>query len=134
MKTSYFTFGFDHKHDVNGRRFDKDVIVKITDDDPRDVMFSYFGNEWAFDYPPEQVEGEGGLLQRYSYEVVELSRKKTTMRELALDGRSEYMAIVYVGDQIGRLVDALGDVLGDDSHLDRLARATRDVADGQGAR
>ena len=48
--TRYFTFGFDHVHEVAGERFDKDVVVRITAPDPRAVMFETFGVRWAFQY------------------------------------------------------------------------------------
>ena len=50
MKTSYFTFGQSHIHRVNGFTFDCDVIVEITAEDPRDVMFSFFGDKWGMQY------------------------------------------------------------------------------------
>lgn len=55
LKTSYFTFGQVHVHSVNGRTFDKDTVVKITAEDPRQVMFDTFGNKWGFEYdqPPD---------------------------------------------------------------------------------
>jgi hypothetical protein len=36
--TSYFTFGFGHVHHVSGFTYDKDIVVKITADDPREKM------------------------------------------------------------------------------------------------
>lgn len=50
MTTSYFTFGQQHVHSVNGFTYDKDVVVKITAEDPRAVMFETFGPTWAFQY------------------------------------------------------------------------------------
>lgn len=50
MKTNYFTFGFDHAHSVAGFTYDKDVVVKITAEDPRAVMFQHFGPKWAMQY------------------------------------------------------------------------------------
>jgi len=61
MKTSYFTFGQAHVHSVNGKTFDKDIVVKITtldSEDPRDYMVSHFGTKWAMEYseddPPDR--------------------------------------------------------------------------------
>lgn len=56
MTTSYFSFGFGHAHSVGGFTYDKDVLVKITADDPRQVMFDHFGQKWAIQYdePPDQ--------------------------------------------------------------------------------
>ena len=50
MKTSYFTFGFGHAHVVGDFIYDKDVVVKITAEEPRDVMFMNFGPKWAMEY------------------------------------------------------------------------------------
>jgi hypothetical protein len=50
MKTSYFTFGQSHTHAVGGFTYDKDIVVKITANDPREVMFEYFGTQWGFEY------------------------------------------------------------------------------------
>jgi len=50
MKTSFFTFGQDHVHRVNGFTFDCDVVVKITAEDPRQVMFDTFGPAWSMQY------------------------------------------------------------------------------------
>lgn len=50
MQTSYFTFGQTHVHSVNGHTFDKDTVVKITAEDPREVMFKHFGAKWSMQY------------------------------------------------------------------------------------
>lgn len=50
MTTSYFTFGQGHVHSVNGCTFDKDIVVKITAEDPRQVMFDTFGRKWSHEY------------------------------------------------------------------------------------
>ncbi len=53
--TAYFSFGQSHVHSVGGFTYDKDVLVKITAEDPRQVMFDNFGRKWAMQYddPPE---------------------------------------------------------------------------------
>lgn len=53
MKTRYFTFGQSHVHSIDGFTYDKDVVVKITAEDPRDVMVANFGQVWAFEYEYE---------------------------------------------------------------------------------
>lgn len=50
MKTHYFTFGFAHAHAIAGFTYDKDIVVKITAENPREVMVKYFGLKWAFEY------------------------------------------------------------------------------------
>lgn len=50
MTTSYFTFGFGHVHSIGGFTYDKDIVVKITAEDPRQVMFNTFGPKWAMQY------------------------------------------------------------------------------------
>ncbi len=54
--TQYFTFGQDHVHSVAGFTYDKDVIVKITADDPRQVMFDTFGPKWAMQYNENELQ------------------------------------------------------------------------------
>lgn len=41
-KTSYFTLGQRHLHRYNGQILDKDCVIKITDEDPREKMFELF--------------------------------------------------------------------------------------------
>ncbi len=55
MKKSYFTFGQNHTHSVNGMTWDKDIIVEIEAEDPRKVMFDTFGHFWGHEYdnPPD---------------------------------------------------------------------------------
>lgn len=43
---------------------------------------------------------------------------------------SAVWAGIYVGDQLAQINKTLGDMLGDGSHLDKLVRTTRDVAEG----
>ena len=50
MKTRYFSFGQKHTHSCNGYTLDKNCIVKITAEDPREIMVEYFKDEWAFEY------------------------------------------------------------------------------------
>lgn len=50
MPTAYFTFGQTHVHSVNGITFDKDCVVKITSEDPRQTMFDTFGPKWGMQY------------------------------------------------------------------------------------
>lgn len=50
MKTSYFTFGQKHVHLVGGFTYDKDLVVKITAENPREIMYSNFSNQWSSEY------------------------------------------------------------------------------------
>lgn len=65
MRTSYFTFGQTHVHSVNGKTFDKDCAVKITAEEPRDVMVEHFGVKWAFEYdqPPKPEYIPRGIFE-----------------------------------------------------------------------
>jgi len=65
MKTSYFTFGQIHVHSLNGRTFDKDCVVKITAEDPREVMVLMFGRKWAREYsePPPMKYFPRGIVE-----------------------------------------------------------------------
>jgi len=49
-RTHYFSFGQTHAHSVAGFTYDKDVIVEIEAENPRDVMFETFGDKWGFEY------------------------------------------------------------------------------------
>jgi hypothetical protein len=55
VTTNYFSFGFDHAHAIAGFTYDKDVLVKITADDPRKVMFDTFGPKWAMQYDEDEL-------------------------------------------------------------------------------
>lgn len=50
MKTSYFSFGQAHTHSCNGHTLDKNCLVKITAEKPREVMIEHFGAVWGFEY------------------------------------------------------------------------------------
>jgi hypothetical protein len=54
MKTSYFTFGQGHRHEIGGVVYDKDCVLKITAEDPRAVMFEMFGPKWSMEYDEPQ--------------------------------------------------------------------------------
>ena len=55
LQTSWFSFGFNHVHEIDGQLFDRNTIVKITAPDPRVVMVAVFGQRWGFEYtsPPD---------------------------------------------------------------------------------
>jgi hypothetical protein len=65
MTTSYFTFGQGHVHSVDGFTYDKDIVVKITAEDPREVMFATFGRTWAMQYdkPPRMEYFPRGIKE-----------------------------------------------------------------------
>lgn len=56
MRTSYFSFGQIHAYSFNGHTLDKDVLVKITAENPREVMMKFFGTHWGFEYGEEILE------------------------------------------------------------------------------
>lgn len=68
--TRYFTFGYSHRHEVDGVVYDKDVVVKITALDPRARMVEVFGTAWSFEY--ESVIGDGGAVDFLSPSVCDL--------------------------------------------------------------
>jgi len=65
MKTSWFTFGQAHRHNINGQIFDKDTVVEITSFEPRNVMFETFGNKWSMEYsaPPDMKHFPKGIIK-----------------------------------------------------------------------
>lgn len=62
--TSYFTFGYDHVHRIDGLTYDADTIVCITAADPRGVMLEKFGRAWSGEYaePPAFAVRRGLLI------------------------------------------------------------------------
>ena len=53
MKKFYFTFGQRHVHSLNGKTFDKDIVVEIqseTSGEARKKMVSFFGDKWFTHY------------------------------------------------------------------------------------
>lgn len=68
LTTHYFTFGQTHVHSVNGKTFDKDCVVKVTADSPRDIMFITFGRKWSMEY--DSIEQVG--IEFYPRGVIEL--------------------------------------------------------------
>lgn len=65
MTTQYFTFGQSHVHSMNGFTYDKDVLVKITAENPRQRMFDLFGPKWAMQYddPPDEQFWPRGMKE-----------------------------------------------------------------------
>lgn len=74
LKTSYFTFGYDHRHVLELpdeeviALYDK-TILKITAPSPRSLMFLYCGAEWSHEYDEPTALG---LIPKYGYTVVEI--------------------------------------------------------------
>ena len=72
MKPFYFTFGQAHKHVIDGEVYDVDTVVKIVAEDygeAREIMFSYFGCIWSFQY--DSLEE----LLPYNPKIKELKKK-----------------------------------------------------------
>jgi len=58
---TFVTFGQDHRHDIDGKTFDKDCVAVIEADTPEDgrkLAFEYFGAEFCFEYPQEHFDFE----------------------------------------------------------------------------
>lgn len=63
----WFTFGQDHRHEVEGKVFDKDCVATVRAADmgeARDTMFRHFGDKWAFSYqnPPDMSYFPRGFI------------------------------------------------------------------------
>jgi hypothetical protein len=55
MRT-YVTFGFDHRHEIDGIVFDRNCVAIIDGPDPetnRETAFKIFGRKFCFEYPEE---------------------------------------------------------------------------------
>ena len=74
MKTEYFTFGTGQVHSIAGKTFDKDTIIKITAENPRQKMFDYFGADWAFNY--DSYESLDVRKYWSKYEIYDLNKKE----------------------------------------------------------
>lgn len=62
MIRRYFTFGQTHVHSVDGFTYDKDIVVEITANNPRQTMFDTFGCQWGMEYeqkPPMELFPRG---------------------------------------------------------------------------
>ena len=70
LETSWFTFGQDHAHRINGTTLDRNIVLKITAEDPREVMFQYFDTKWAMEYDkePNMSYFPRGVLELPGYE------------------------------------------------------------------
>ena len=66
-KTRYFTLGQDHAHRVNNVTLDKNIVVKITSEDPRSRMVELCKTKWAFEY------NEKPNMSYYPRGIVDLS-------------------------------------------------------------
>lgn len=65
MPKSWFTFGQTHVHSVGGVTYDKDCVVEIEAEDPRQKMFDTFGAKWAMEYdaPPNLRHFPRGIIK-----------------------------------------------------------------------
>lgn len=93
--TSYFTFGQTHEHSVNGITVNRDVVVKITAEDPSKVMTELFGTAWAMEYPglPDLAFYPGGVL--------ELGDGAAVLAERAARGENAAVHTkMYLGDSV----------------------------------
>ncbi len=53
---TYVTFGFDHKHEVNGVELDNDTVAVITSNsaqEGRSIAFKLFGTKFCMEYPEQ---------------------------------------------------------------------------------
>lgn len=48
--TRWYSFGHGHEHKFKEITLDVNILVEITDVNPRQVMVDLFGDEWAFEY------------------------------------------------------------------------------------
>lgn len=54
MPTAWFSFGYDHRHEIDGVALHRNTIARVTAPDPRALMLALFGTEWSSQYrePP----------------------------------------------------------------------------------
>ena len=58
---SYVTFGFDHRHEINGIVYDKDCVAVVNGN--REKVFELFGNKFSFEYPHDKFDFT--MMDRY---------------------------------------------------------------------
>jgi len=64
----YFTFGWGHRHELNGEVFDKDCVVEIDavdENEARAFMVYCFGDKWGHAYgtsPPDMKHFHRGVF------------------------------------------------------------------------
>ena len=65
MKTSWFSFGQNHTHRINGRTLDCDHILEITAEDPRAEIVRLCGQTWSMEYDkiPDMKWFPGGIIK-----------------------------------------------------------------------
>jgi hypothetical protein len=63
---AYFTLGQAHTHSYNGITLDKDCVIEIECDEPRNKMMELFGAKWGFEYdnePPDMQFFPRGIVK-----------------------------------------------------------------------
>lgn len=76
--THYFTFGQDHAHRLPNITLDKDIVFKITAEDPRAEMFRLFGPVWAFEYINLE---DAGYPEYYPRGIYDYNKKEVIPNE-----------------------------------------------------
>lgn len=96
-KTSWFSFGHNHVHEIDGQLFDHDTIVRISASDPRAVMVAMFGQKWAFEYdhPPDHP------LMR-DLPIIDMSDKAESCEAEELISLHDGIPAVWVCDLCGQ--------------------------------
>ncbi len=71
MIIKYFTFGANHTSNLDGISFDDTWVIKIIANEPRQVMFKYFGDKWSSEYDklPDTKIFSGGI-----YDIIKRRR------------------------------------------------------------
>lgn len=49
-RVAYFTFGYDHIHMIGEKTLDRDTVVRVEHESPRDEMMRVFGSRWSDEY------------------------------------------------------------------------------------
>ena len=66
----YVTFGQNHVHSVNGKKFDKDCVAVYeakSVDDGRKKAFEYFGSKFSFDYHGDMWDEDDLIYYKRGY-------------------------------------------------------------------
>ena len=82
MAITYVTFGQVHRHEINGKVFDKDCVARIKCDGPvdgREKAFAAFGPAFCFEY--HEGEFDPRSMKYFPRGFVDLEEPKETFDE-----------------------------------------------------
>jgi len=83
MKKTFVTFGSDHKHTINGDKFDHNCVAIVNGD--RDEVFRIFGARFCFEYPEEHWGGDPARVASFWPDGCKIVRQCTNCQHVNKD-------------------------------------------------